>query len=199
MTKNVKKVIGIAFLLIGMVFLSIPIYHEWSQGKEVRALENALSLISESDGKNIDLSKIENLSFTEDEVVEVLELEIPSIDLKQYVLNKTTEENLTIALTQIKDKQTPGVGNFTIAGHRGYRPNRHFNRLSEVEIGDEVLLHTPNRIYIYKVFSTKVIEPTDVAILDDQEGKTEITLITCTITGERRVAVKGELIEILDQ
>lgn len=198
MKKNVKKVIGIAFLLIGMIFISIPIYHEWSQGKEVRALENALSLISESDGNNNDLSKIENLSFTEEEVAEVLELEIPSIELKQYVLNKTTEENLNIALTQIKANQTPGVGNFTIAGHRGYRSNRHFNRLSEVEIGDEVKLHTPNKIYIYKVFSSNVIEPTDVDILDDQEGKKEITLITCTLTGERRVAVKGELIATID-
>lgn len=55
--------------------------------------------------------------------------------MNQLVLDETTDENLNITLTQIKKDQTPGVGNFTIAGHRGYRDGRHFSNLSKVPIG----------------------------------------------------------------
>lgn len=175
-------------LFTGIILVSIPLYYEWQHGKEVRALEEALSLISDYD-------QIEDISFTIDELHAVLELEIPSIELKQKVLSETTEENLKLALTQLKKNQRPGHGNFAIAGHRGYRGNRHFSRLPDVNVGDKVLLHTKEETFVYKVTDISIIEPTDVGVLDNQDGKSELTLITCTRSGKQRVAVRSILVE----
>ncbi len=192
---NRNKIIGGAFIFIGLILVAIPLYYEWNQQKEVNALEDALSLIAQSDDESVDLSTIDDLPFTQEELKQVIELEIPSIDLKQKVLPETTEANLSIALTQIKPNQTPGEGNFTIAGHRGYRGDRHFRQLPEVSIGDKAILHTATKKYVYEITSSEVIEATKVEILEDKDNKREITLITCTIDGKERIALKGRLID----
>ncbi|GIN96044.1 hypothetical protein J6TS1_19140 [Siminovitchia terrae] len=189
--KNIKSFLGLIFLFAGLILISIPLYHDWQQAQELRALEEALSLLSEGS------SDSNHSSFTEERLKTVLELEIPSIDLKQKVLNETTEENLNIALTQLKKDQTPGKGNFAIAGHRGYRGDRHFRNLPNVQYGEKVYLHSKDETYVYKVTASKIIQPTEVEVIDDKKDKNEITMITCTIDGSERIAVKGELIETI--
>ncbi|WP_060207601.1 class D sortase [Sporosarcina koreensis] len=198
--KNKKAVVGILFLLAGLVLVSFPLYVEWNQSKEVKAMEQALSLIAEWDGvEPVPLQQIEHLTLTQEQLDNVMELEIPFIHMKQHILNETTDENLNIALTQIKPDQQPGVGNFTIAGHRGYRDGRHFSNLSKVPIGEKIQLHAGDKTYVYEITSKEVIQPTFVEVLDDSEGKNEITLITCTVSGKERVAVKGELVESMER
>lgn len=190
-----KNTVGILLLLTGVLLIAYPFYKEWEQNKEVRALEEALSLIENADGNEVDLTNIEDLTLSKDEIKNVLELEIPFIDMNHLVLDETTDENLNIALTQIKQNQTPGMGNFTIAGHRGYRDGRHFSNLAKVPVGEMALLHTKDKTYVYEIVSSEVIEDTDVQVLDDHADKDELTLITCTISGKNRVAVKGNLVE----
>lgn len=192
-----KKISGVLMVVVGILLISYPFYQEWKQNKEVRALEAALSLISDADGEEVDLSEIENLPLSKENLENVLELEIPFIDLNQLVLDETTDANLNIALTQIKKNQIPGVGNFTIAGHRGYRDGRHFSNLSKVPVGEKVYLHTSDQTYVYELTSSEVVEATAVDVLDDHEGKDEITLITCTVSGKNRVAAKGDLIDTI--
>lgn len=189
-----KKGIGILLVLAGIVLIAFPFYKEWEENKELRALEDALSLIENADGE-VDLSALENLTLSQDAVENVLELEIPYIDMNHHVLDETTDKNLSLALTQIKENQTPGMGNFTIAGHRGYRDGRHFSNLDEVPVGELAYLHTKDKTYVYEIVSSEVIEATDVDVLDDKEDLKELTLITCTVTGRQRIAVKGKLIE----
>ncbi|WP_077297715.1 class D sortase [Virgibacillus pantothenticus] len=189
-----KRKIGLGLMFIGVILVSIPFYYEWKQAKQVAALEEALAMVAESDENAVDLATIEDLPFSEEELKGVLELEIPSIDLKQKILTKTTEKNLSIALTQIKTNQTPGEGNFTIAGHRGYRGDRHFRQLPNVEVGDKAYLHTAKQTFIYEITTSEVIEPTTVEVLEDRVGKNELTLITCTLEGKDRIALKGTLV-----
>lgn len=190
-----KKTIGISLMLAGILLIVYPFYKEWEEAKEVRALENALALIENSGDGEVDLSMIEDLTLSQESVENVLELEIPYIDMNHHVLDKTTDKNLSLALTQIKEEQTPGIGNFTIAGHRGYRDGRHFSNLDEVPLGEKAYLHTKDTTYVYEITSSEVIEATDVDVLDDQEDLKELTLITCTVSGRQRVAVKGKLVD----
>lgn len=193
-----KKWMGIVIIFVGIGLIAYPFYMEYEQNKEVRALEEAMELIMSADeGEDIDLSEIENLPFTEDEIRNVMELEIPYLNIRHKVLDTTTTHNLNVALTQIKENQTPGEGNFTIAGHRGYRDGRHFSNLAEVPIGEEVYLHVGSTKYIYQITDRDVIEATDVHVLDDREGIDELTMITCTITGKQRVAVRAKLLDIV--
>ncbi|GAA0441448.1 class A sortase [Lentibacillus halophilus] len=191
--RKTKKTAGISFIIIGLTLLAIPLYYEWDKQQETKAMEEAMTLISESDNGDVDLSSVDNLTVPKEQLEKTLKLEIPAIDLKQKVLPKTTEENLSIALTQIKSEQTPGDGNFTIAGHRGYRGDRHFRNLPDAPVGSEVILHQGNEEFTYTITSSNVIEPTDVDILKSQQDQDQITLITCTIDGKQRIAVQGTL------
>lgn len=190
-----KKIIGIVLVIVGIVLITIPFYTEWEQSKELRALENALSLIEDAGGEDVDLSAVEDLSLSKESLENVLELEIPYIDMNHLVLDETTDHNLNIALTQIKENQVPGIGNFTIAGHRGYRDGRHFSNLDKVPVGEMAYLHTKDKTYAYEIISSEVIEETDIDVLNDAEDLNELTLITCTVSGAKRVAVKGNLVE----
>jgi len=168
--KDKKTLIGILFLLTGLVLVFYQFHKEWNHSKRVQAMEQALSLIAESEGMEpIALEQIENLSLTKEQLENVMELEIPYINIKQYILDETTDENLNIALTQIKPDQQPGIGNFTVAGHRGYRDGRHFSNLAKVPIGEKVYLHVDDKTLIYEIVSSEVIEPTFVEVLDDKE------------------------------
>ncbi|MGV2623076.1 UNVERIFIED_CONTAM: class D sortase [Halobacillus marinus] len=193
---SARRITGGIFVLMGLILLSIPFLYEWKQNQKVQAMEEAMTLIESSDGEPVDLSEVDNLPVDEEQLKGMMELEIPSIGVKENILSETTEDNLNIALTQIKENQTPGEGNFTVAGHRGFRNGRFFNRLPDVPIGAEILLHDKENTFVYTVTSREVIAPTDVEVLNDHGSDKEITLITCTLNGEERVMLKGKYKEI---
>ncbi|WP_010098075.1 class D sortase [Ornithinibacillus scapharcae] len=202
-----KLVLGITLLLIGFILLSIPIYDGWKQSRDSQALEEALELIKEQgelmetnyeSSSNRKLEKQIDSTFSNEELRNVIELEIPSIDLKEKVLTETNELNLSIALTQLKPNQVVGKGNFAIAGHRGYLNEDYFLNLPEVKKDDEIFLHAQGNKYVYKVKEINEIEPTEVEVVSDREGKKEVTLITCTTDGRNRIAVTGELAYIAE-
>ncbi|MEB5478506.1 class D sortase [Shouchella clausii] len=197
--------IGMLLIIAGLALVAVPLTKEWQQANGVAQLEKALAAvqtgetIEETDGEATIGETDESPSpWTKEQLEAVMELEIPEIDLKQYILDETTDENLALTLTQIKQEQVPGEGNFAVAGHRGYRGDRHFRQLLNVQKGDEIRLHADDgKTYIYVVKSTEIIEPTDVDVLNDGE-QPEITLITCTLSGQQRVAVKGDLIDVIE-
>lgn len=182
-----KTLLGGLLVFMGLMLISFPLIYEWQKSQETAAMERALKMMGENDS---DLSSIPHLTLSEEDLRDVMELEIPSIDLNEKVLPVTSAENLSIALTQIKPHQIPGKGNFTIAGHRGFRGDRLFRQLPEVPKGENVLLHHQGETYEYKIVSSATIEPTNVDVLKDQ-GEDELTLITCTLDGKKRFVLKG--------
>lgn len=185
-----KNRFGLLLFIIGIGFTLYPAIVHFQQGKEIEQLEMALEMIQN------DKMEEDFLTINMDELQDVVRLSIPSIDLDQPVLATLSEENLNVALTQIKQNQVLGKGNFTIAGHLSTVDGRFFNRLPEVQIGEQVFITSGTDIYTYEIESNEVIEATDVNVLDDDENKSEITLITCTPSGKKRVAVKGRLVHI---
>lgn len=195
--RRFKLFLGLVLLVAGVALIATPFYHEWQQQKELSALDDALAMIEdESDSSESDY-EVADRKFTKEELESVYELEIPSIGLNQKVLGETTEENLNMSLAQIKQDQVPGEGNFTIAGHRGYRGDRHFRDLPNVENGEEVHLTADGKTYIYEINKSEVIEATDVDVLDETGDKDEITMITCTIGGQQRISVQGDLVDVI--
>jgi len=186
---NFRKIIGLLFVVIGISCMLFPIYFYVQQGREIEQLHQKLNIIQESEVSHIE-KKEESLG-------QVMMLSIPSIDLYQPILKTLSDDNLNVALTQIKEDQVLGSGNFTVAGHLSSVDGRHFNRLPEVQIGDEVSVLTDKQVYTFTVDSREVIEATDVDVLDDGD-QSEITLITCTPSGKKRLAVKGYLVDVED-
>jgi sortase A len=79
------------------------------------------------------------------------------------------------AVGHIAGTALPGqTGNIGIAAHRDtfFRPLRNIRR------DDVITLTTLGGEYHYRVVSTKIVDPNDVAVLNS-DGKEILTLVTC--------------------
>ncbi|MEV4291840.1 class E sortase [Nonomuraea bangladeshensis] len=76
----------------------------------------------------------------------------------------------------------PGqIGNFVVSGHRTTYA-APFNRLDELERGDEIVVDAREARYTYRVTSQDVVEPDEVDVLAPVPGKPDIRPIRAYIT-----------------
>jgi sortase A len=61
-----------------------------------------------------------------------------------------------------------------MAGHR----DTFFRPLRQIEAHDEIIFDTAAQTYHYRVSSTEIVDPHDVAVLKSGK-KDELTLVTC--------------------
>ena len=102
-------------------------------------------------------------------------LEIPRIGLTAMVLDGASSQTMRVGLGHITGTSSPGEnGNVAIAGHR----DTFFRPLRRIQEGDEILLETPAKALTYRVSSTEIVDPSEVAVLRSH-GKDELTLVTC--------------------
>lgn len=125
-------------------------------------------------------------------------IEIPAIDLAMPVVKGTDANSLCAAAGWYTESAEIGsAGNAVILGHRMYGYGEHFNRLDEVQVGDEIIITLSNyEYYTYTVTGTEVVLPD--LLMDTLEKHTEgfcLTLVTCTPTGigSHRLLVYAEL------
>ncbi len=102
-------------------------------------------------------------------------MEIPRIGLSAIVMEGTSTATLRHALGHISGTPLPGQpGNASISGHR----DTFFRPLRNIEPNDVITLSTTRGEFRYRVLSTRIVDPSDMAVLDPGEGET-LTLITC--------------------
>jgi sortase A len=138
---------------------------------------------------------------------------IPKINVEvpvDYAINTVSEQNIQVSLRDgATHYKLPGAdavpgqnGNTVILGHSS---NDVFNQgkykfvfvlLDRLQPGDVFYLHYNGTRYIYRVTSTKVIDPTDIKALQIGTDKPMATLITCTPPGTalKRLLIFGEQI-----
>lgn len=123
-------------------------------------------------------------------------LKIDKIDLKLPIKHGATHENMKTSVATMTHTNVVDGGNFTLAGHRNLRRGKNFNRLNELEVGDTITVVDNVKDNNFKVTETKIVEPSEVDILDDNET-TQVTLVTCYPIGisTHRLVVVGELID----
>lgn len=122
-------------------------------------------------------------------------IKIPKIDLKVAVGEGIDNNTLKYAVGHFEGTAMPGEkGNFAVAGHRSYTYSEYFNRLDELNIGDDITVKTKKGEFTYRVYEKKVVEPTEVSVLDKTKDAT-ITLVTCTPirVATHRLIIKGKL------
>jgi LPXTG-site transpeptidase (sortase) family protein len=132
-----------------------------------------------------------------------LSLDIPKIGVEGIpVFDTVSEEKLKDGTVHIPASGYPWQkgANVFIAGHRiGFEgtPSYYvFFRLDELDEGDEIrLTNSVGREFLYRVTKTIVVGPNDVEVMNAVEGKSLITLQTCTLPDyEERLIVQGELV-----
>lgn len=84
-------------------------------------------------------------------------------------------------------------GNLVVSAHNDIF-GELFRNLDKLKPGDEIILKTATREFVYRVSGMKIVEPTEVSVLDPT-AKPTITLISCYpyLVDSERIVVFGEL------
>ena len=188
-----RKIIGVLLILIGVGIIGTVAYKKIvTSQKQNELLEAYESQLAEGDNENteeeVNLDSINGYT-------PIAIMEIPSIKLKQPVVEGITEDVIKYFLGKFPESTMPGeVGNFAVAGHRVSDFTDAFINLYKVKPGDNVIVTTKDGKYTYEVEESFIVEPEQVEVLENADYE-KITLITCTIGSKRRVIVTGKLIE----
>lgn len=188
-----RMIFGVTLILIGIGIIGSVAYKKivtsHKQNELLQVFENQLSEAkNEEDSESVSLEAINGYT-------PIAIMEIPSIKLKQPVVDGTGEDVIKYFLGRFPELAMPGeVGNFAVAGHRVSDFTDAFINLYKVKVGDEVIVTTKDGRFTYQVDNSFIVDPDQVEVLDDADYE-KITLITCTIGSKRRVIVTGKLIE----
>ena len=117
---------------------------------------------------------------------------IPSINVYYPILSTTSTELLKIAPCKFWGPNPNEKGNLCIVGHN-YKNDKFFSQVPTLENGDIVeITDMSGRTITYLVYDKYIVSPEDVACTSQNtNGRTEITLITCTNDAEQRYIIKA--------
>jgi len=116
-------------------------------------------------------------------------LSIPALELELPVLAEWDYTKLNIAPCRYTG--ATGTNDLVLCAHNY---DRHFGRLSRLEIGDEVLFTDMDGVSTrYTVAAQDILEAT--AVEEMTAGEYDLTLFTCTYGGVSRITVRCERAE----
>lgn len=123
-------------------------------------------------------------------------INIPKINVDYPILSETTTELLKIAPCKFWGADPNQVGNFCIVGHN-YRNNLFFSKVPNLEYGDIIeITDLSGKTVQYSVYNKYIVDPDDTACTTQlTNGRTEITLITCTNDSKQRYIIKANAIQ----
>lgn len=111
------------------------------------------------------------------------------------VVQGTGWEQLKKGVGQFVGSANPGEeGNLVLSAHNDIF-GELFRDLDQLKPGDEILIQTSTQDYTYFVTGTRIVEPTEVSVLEPT-AKPTITLISCYpyLVDNQRIVVFGELV-----
>ena len=195
---NKKKVI--TCLLLGIILCSF-IYLLVSN--IIWAIKEEPSDVATSEEKVTEEVKEEPVEEKKDEIsdveipatmgkYEVLgQLVIEKIGVTKNILNISEDASLKLSVAKLYGPDVNASGNFCISGHNW---NNMLKRLSEMQVGDVFYMinrKTKTKIN-YKIYNIYTCVPEDLSCLDqNDDGKREVTLITCNPGGLTRLICKA--------
>ena len=188
-----KKIINIFLVILtlsAIVVLGIIIFKQY-EGKENS--NQAIQVVAQIEEKfnNIENTnkKIE-MEYKGYKVVGIIE--IPCINIKYPILNKTNDNSMEYSITKFSGGEVNEIGNFVVAGHN-YLNGTMFGKVDQLKIGDEIkLTDLYNNTLTYEIFDIYSTDPNDTSIIESsKEGTKEVTLITCTNGHINRLITKA--------
>jgi sortase A len=121
-------------------------------------------------------------------------IRIPAIGVDKIVVEGVEVADLKHGPGHYPDSPLPGQpGNAAIAGHRTTY-GAPFNRLDELEAGDEILITTLQGAFRYEVREQLIVSPDQVEVLDDF-GDNRLTLTAChpKYSAQQRIVIVASL------
>ena len=108
-----------------------------------------------------------------------IQIDIPAIGIQNWpVVQGDGWDQLKKGVGQHIGSANPGTsGNVVLAGHDDVF-GEVFRNLDKLQPGDQVILYTMQQQYIYLVTGTRIVEPSQVEVMDPTSEAT-VTLISC--------------------
>jgi LPXTG-site transpeptidase (sortase) family protein len=134
--------------------------------------------------------------------IEKINVDAPVIYDQKVVNESAFLQALHNGVVHYPNTAMPGQqGNVVIFGHSSgqwWAPGNYkfvFTLLDKLTIGDRIFLDYQGKRYIYKVYNTQVVAPTDLSVLN-QGSNNILTLITCSPVGtsSKRLIVRAQQI-----
>jgi len=121
---------------------------------------------------------------------------IPSIDISMPIYHGATEEALARGAGHVYGTSLPVGGPSThsvITAHSRQGKSGRFNRIRELQIGDEFFITAAGQTMRYVVDRIDTVLPDEVEYLQIIPGEDHVTLLTCTPLGlnTHRLLVRG--------
>jgi len=102
-------------------------------------------------------------------------IEVARIKLSAIAREGVDVRTLRGSIGHVPGTSLPGdPGNAAFAAHR----DTFFSPLKFIRKGDQIVVTTPDGVHRYAVIGTRIVEPSDVSVLQPQPGR-RLTLITC--------------------
>ncbi len=189
--KNKRKIIrysGIALIVIGIVVIVWPFYINFVMVRREKAVLSAWDEeimpmpagdTSTEDSGDSSEAQLE-IKLIDPEKKLPFKISIPAIDTEWLVREGTSYATLKEGPGFYIGSALPGEdGTCVVAGHRTTY-GAPFNRLDELEEGDEILVVTEgNEKFTYLVTGQEAVLPTDLSVLENTEYPS-LVLSTCT-------------------
>jgi len=124
---------------------------------------------------------------------------MPAVGINLPILQGVGGNNLFVGACTLKPLQKMGQGNYALASHHMPDEYSDFSKLGQLRKGNMILLSSGRRVYEYRVTSVRGYPTASGQVLDDENGKKQVTLVTCMTTyggnvnGNTRIVVKGNL------
>jgi sortase A len=119
---------------------------------------------------------------------------IPALNVDALIVEGDSWEQLKLGVGHHLSTADPGErGNMVLSAHNDIY-GEIFRRLSDLELGDEVIVYAGEQPYRYMVTAKQIVEPTDVSVLASTT-KPVATLISCYpyMVDTHRIVVIAEL------
>ena len=194
---SIRKVVAGLLIAAGIAIMAVPFFWRATGEKQTEQLISEFEQTLEDDyDEETDVEEEQTSISKEDEAIlkeggVIGIIEIPGLDIRYPVMEGTTSKVLNAGIGHIEE--TAGIGesgNCVLCGHNGSRYGTFFTPLSQISIGDEVMITDKNgQKHIYEVTETDVVNPYDNSIKTQGDEK-ELTLFTCSQKGTMRFVVR---------
>ena len=140
------------------------------------------------------MQSLANLPAPTPSIQQAIRVEIPALKVDAPVVQGDGWEQLKKGVGQHIGSSDPGEsGNVVLSAHDDV-DGELFRQLDKLQPGDQVMLYTEQRQYLYVVDRTEIVDPTAVEVMAST-GAPSVTLISCYpyLVDKKRIVVFARL------
>jgi len=131
-------------------------------------------------------------------------IDIPKINVYLPVQHGTGAETLEKSVGHVVGTSLPVGGESThavLSAHSGLASSKLFSDIDQLAVGDMFYIHVLGEVLAYKVDTIHTVLPTDTSLLQIEDSKDYVTLVTCTPFGvnTHRLLVRGHRVPYLPE